>query len=133
MLVKDRFLKKINLLITCFVIFNSNALCSENVLDKLKRYNLSLENTSAVFMQSNGKTIEEGIIYFGKDRIKVDYIKPEKISLILSKKRGMYTNHLLEESEFFNINKSYVKFFLNVFIEDNFLKTQNIKASNDFI
>ena len=36
-----------------------------NVLDKLKRYNLSLENTSAVFMQSNGKTIEEGIIYFG--------------------------------------------------------------------
>ena len=135
MRVKDKFLKKINFFLVFFIFFtfNSNLLLAKNVLDKLKNYNKNLKNTSAIFLQSNDETIEEGIIYFGKERIRIDYIKPEEISIVLSERKGMYINHRLEETEYFNMKKSYVKFFLDIFSKNKYIETKNIRVLNDSI
>ena len=93
MLVKDKFLKKISHLITIVVIFSSPTLIAKDTLIKLLDYNNSLKKTSALFIQSDGKSIEEGIVYFGLNRIKIEYTMPKKITIILSEKKGVYINH----------------------------------------
>ena len=115
MLEKDKFLKKTNKIIICIIVFFSHCLAAQNIQTNLINYNNSLKNTSSLFIQSNGKSIEQGVIYFGIERIKIDYTDPKNLTIILSEKKGVYINHELKESEYFNTNKSYVKFFFNIF------------------
>ena len=89
--------------------------------EKIIKYNNDLKNSSALFLQNDGDSLEEGIIYFGIDRIKINYTKPIKLTLILSEKKGIYTNHELRESQYFNTNKSYIKVFFKILKGDNFL------------
>ena len=42
------------------------------------------------------------------------YEKPQKITIILSEKKGIYINHELEESHFFATKNSYIKIFFDV-------------------
>ncbi|MDC1047115.1 hypothetical protein OAQ96_00350, partial [Alphaproteobacteria bacterium] len=102
MLAKDRFLEKISFLIFLIFIFFSQILVAETTISKILNYNARLVDSSALFIQNDGIEIQEGQIYFGSDRIKIDYKYPEKITIILSEKKGVYINHDLKESEHFN-------------------------------
>ena len=121
MLEKDKFLEKINYLIFLVIILFSQGLIAETLKSKIIKYNNDLKNSSALFLQNDGDSLEEGIIYFGIDRIKINYTKPIKLTLILSEKKGIYTNHELQESQYFNTNKSYIKVFFKILKGDNFL------------
>ena len=110
MLEKDRYLKRINFFIIFLIIFFSSELIAEDEIFKLIDYNQSLKKSSALILQTSEDLISEGTIFFGEERIKVDYSSPNKITIIMSKK-GIYINHELQETQFFNTSKSYVKFF----------------------
>ena len=126
MQAKDKFFEKTKLiiLILCF----SQNLNAENFYEKILNYNNELRNSSASFIQTNINQIQEGVIYFGDERIKIDYNKPEKLTIILSDKKGVYINHGLKESEFFVTKKSYIKNFFNIFQKKNHLKKMYIEG-----
>ena len=125
MRAKDKFLEKISLILLIANLFFSNNLFAENINKKLINYNDKLKNSSAFFIQTNQNTIQEGVIFFGNKRIKIDYTKPQRLTLILSEKKGMYINHELKESQFFNTKKSYIKFFFDIFHSKKY--TEKIK------
>tara|TARA_B100001094_G_scaffold315464_1_gene355480 strand:- start:123 stop:716 length:594 start_codon:yes stop_codon:yes gene_type:complete len=133
MLEKDKFLEKINSLIVVFLVFFPMHLDAANIESKLLKYNNKLQNTSALFIQSSSRSIEEGVIYFGKERIKIDYLEPRKLTIIISEKKGVYIDHDLEESQYFNSNKSYVRVFFKIFNSNNSIDKLNIEVSNNLI
>ena len=111
MLGKGKCLEKTSYLIFLTFVFFSQILVAETTLSKIIDYNTSLVNSSAVFLQNDGVEIQQGQIYFGDNRIKIDYKHPQNLTLILSEKKGVYINHDLKESNYFNTNKSFIKFF----------------------
>ena len=131
MQVKDKFFEKTKLiiLILCF----SQHLNAENFYDKIFNYNNGLKNTSANFIQTNLNHIQEGVIFFGDGRIKINYNNPEKLTIILSDKKGVYINHELQESEFFVTKKSYIKNFFDIIHNKNYLKKISIEEVFDQI
>ena len=131
MLVKDKFLEKISYLIFLTTLLFSQNLIAENIKSKIESYNNELKNSSALFIQSDGESIEEGVIYFGVDRIKIDYLLPQKLTLILSEKKGVYINHALEESQFFNMNNSYIGVFFKILKGEIF--SEKINLSKNYI
>ena len=130
MRVKDKFLGKINLLIFVLGLCFSHNLYAENIYNKIFNYNNSLKNSSASFIQTNSNFVQEGKIFFGKKRIKITYKNPQKLTLILSEKKGMYINHGLKESEFFMTKKSYIKFFFDIFHKKNRMENMIVKRSS---
>ena len=131
MRAKDKFFEKTKLiiLILCF----SQNLNAENLYEKIFNYNDELKNSSANFIQTNINQVQEGIIFFGDERIKIDYHNPEKLTIILSDKKGVYINHKLKESEFFITKKSYIKIFFDIFQKKHHLKNMSIKGVADQI
>ena len=131
MQVKDKFFEKTKLiiLILCF----SQNLNAENFYEKIFNYNDELKNSSVNFIQTNINHIQEGIIFFGDERIKINYSDPEKLTIILSDKKGVYINHGLKESEFFVTKKSYIKNFFNIFQKKNYLKNMYIEGISNQI
>ena len=123
MLVKDRCLEKIKFYIIFLVciLFVTN-IYAQNITNELNKYNYELKNSSISFIQSDGITLEEGKIYIGEERIRVDYFIPNKITIVLSKNKGMYLNHDLEEAQYFKTGKTFVKFFFEIFSEEIFFK-----------
>tara|TARA_Y100001970_G_scaffold223659_1_gene275407 strand:- start:46 stop:645 length:600 start_codon:yes stop_codon:yes gene_type:complete len=123
MLVKDKCLEKIKsyiIFLVC-ILFVTN-IYAQNITNELNRYNYELKNSSMSFIQSDGITLEEGKIYIGEERIKVDYFIPNKITIVLSNNKGMYLNHDLEEAQYFKTGKTFVKFFFEIFSEEIFFK-----------
>ena len=57
------------------------------------------------------------------ERIKIDYNNPEKLTIILSDKKGVYINHKLQESEFF-LTKIASNCKRNEFLWPNLLRSQ---------
>ncbi|MDC0193200.1 outer-membrane lipoprotein carrier protein LolA [Pelagibacteraceae bacterium] len=133
MQAKDKFLEKINFLILLMSLFFSHALYAENVYEKIFNYNDKLKNSSVNFIQTNLNDVQEGVIFFGDKRIKINYKKPQKITIILSEKKGIYINHELEESQFFATKNSYIKFLFDVFHKKKYLKNITIEESDDKI
>ena len=138
MLEKDKFLEKTSYLIFLFLFFFSQILVAETTISKILNYNSNLINSSALFIQSDGIEIQEGEIYFGSNRIKIDYKYPQNLTLILSEKKGVYINHSLRDSQYFNTNKSFVKFFFKLlkgseFAEQPKVEGGFIKINDSFI
>ena len=130
MLEKDTYSKKIkfkNLFFFLFIFFNfKNALGEEvkkNIIDHIN----SLNNFSAKFIQSNESGIEEGIIYIGENRIKVEYKLPSKVTIIMDERKSMYFNKDLQEVEYFNTKKSEANIFFQILKNKNFLDDAKIK------
>ncbi len=123
---KDKYLKNISIVIITIVILSKNLL-AENIKLRLLDYNNGLKNSSMSFIQTDNKTIEEGNVFIGNDRIKVEYNSPKKITIVISEKKGMYVNHKLEETQFFNTNKSFIKFFFKMFKEKNFFNDLTVR------
>ena len=131
MRVKDKFFEKTKLII--LILFFSQNLNAENFYDKIFNYNNGLRNSSANFIQTNINHTQEGAIFFGDGRIKINYINPEKLTIILSDKKGVYINHELKESEFFATKKSYIKNFFDIIHNKNHLKKISIEEVFDQI
>ena len=116
---KDKFLKKkFNLKffsILIFIIFFSQNLISEELEYKIKKYVKNLNLFSSKFIQSNGTSLEEGLIYIKNTKIRLDYFYPDR-TLKISKKKGVYINHELKEEEFFSTEKNIVKIFYDIFL-----------------
>ena len=130
MQVKDKFLEKINLLVFILVLCFSHNLYAKNIYEKVFNYNDTLKNSTANFIQTNVNYLQEGLIFFGDKRIKIIYKKPQKITIILSEKKGIYINHELKESQFFATRNSYIKFLFDVFHNKEYLKNIVVKKSN---
>ena len=138
MLGKDKFLEKISYLIFLISIFFSKVLVAETITSKIINYNTNLINSSALFIQNDGIEIQEGEIYFGSDRIKMDYKHPINLTLVLSERKGVYINHNLKESQYFNTDKSFIKFFFkflknNEFVNKPKVEKNFIKINDGFI
>ena len=97
MRVKDKFLEKINFLILIFSLCLSHKLYAENIYEKVFNYNDSLKNSSMNFIQTTFQDLQEGEVFFGDERIKINYNNPQKLTIIFSEKKGVYINHELEE------------------------------------
>ena len=126
---KDKFLEKTSFLIFLIFIFFSQILVAETTISKILKYNASLINSSAAFIQNDGKEIQEGKIYFGSNRIKIDYKYPQSLTLILSEKKGVYINHNLKESQYFNTKKSFINFFFKLLKSNNFAEKPKVEES----
>ena len=124
---KDRFLEKTSYLIFLICIFFSQSLIAETTISKIVNYNATLVNSSALFIQNDGIEIQEGEIYFGLDRIKMNYKYPQNLTLILSERKGVYINHNLKESQYFNTDKSFIKFFFKLLKGSEFAKKPEIE------
>ena len=138
MLGKDKYLEKTSYLIFLILIFFSNVLTAQTTISKILNYNASLVNSSANFIQNNGIEIQEGKIYFGNDRIKIDYKHPQNITLVLSETKGVYINHNLQETQYFNTNKSFIRFFFKLLKSSTFqekpkVEEKLIKINDSFI
>ena len=133
MLVKDKFLEKTNLIVLIISLCFSYNLYAEDIHEKIYNYNNTLKNSSANFIQTDNSDLQEGIIYFGNKRIKITYSNPQNITIILSEKKGIYTNHQLKESEFFSTKKSYIKIFFDIFNNKKFLEKTIMTRSNNQI
>jgi len=137
MLEKDRFLEKTSYLIFLIFICFAKVLVAETTISKIINYNTNLINSSALFIQNDGIEIQEGEIYFGSDRIKMDYKNPQNLTLILSERKGVYINHNLKESQYFNTNKSFIKIFFkllkgNVFMQKPKIEEGFVKINDNF-
>ena len=127
MLEKGRFSKNLRkFLLVLAVFFSTKTAVAENLEKKVISYNSNLKNSSANFIQTDGETVEEGVVFIGPSRIRFDYKNPENISIVLSEKRGMYVNHELREAQFFSTNKTIVGIFFQILSSDSFLKTSDI-------
>lgn len=133
MQVKDKFLEKFNFLFFIFSLCISQNLYAEKIHENIFNYNDSLKNSSVSFIQTTPQKLQEGEIFFGEKRIKIDYNNPQKLTIILSNKKGIYINHELEESEFFLTNKSYIKIFFDIFHNKNYVKKMTLKQSSNQI
>ena len=129
MLVKDKFLGKINFLIFFISLCFAYKLYAENINQVIIEYNEGLKNTSAHFIQTNQNSVQEGLIYFGNKRIKINYQNPKSLTIILSENKGMLTNHELRETQFFATKKSYVKFFFDILHNKEYAEKIIIKKS----
>ena len=134
-LVKDKFLKKDKLIFFLKIILLTflTKILFANTADKkdiLINYVQNIKNFSANFIQSDGQSIEEGIVYIGEDRIRVDYLNPSKISIVLAQDKAMYVNYDLKEVQYFDPQDSAAGVFINIFKNNFFLEDANIDIKN---
>ena len=134
-LVKDKFLKK-NKLIFFFriilLVFLTKLLFADTTdkKDILINYVQNIKNFSANFIQSDGQSVEEGIVYIGENRIRVDYLNPSKISIVMNQDKAMYVNYDLKEVQYFDPQDSAAGVFINIFKNNLFLEDANIDIKN---
>ena len=134
-LVKDKFLKKnklIHFFIIIVLIFLTKLLFA-NTIDKknsLINYVQNIKNFSANFVQSDGQSIEEGRVYIGKDRIRIDYFNPSKITIVMDQDKAMYVNYDLGEVQYFDPQNSTAGVFINIFKNNFFLEGASIDIEN---
>jgi hypothetical protein len=122
------FLKKNKNLyyIILVIIFSfKNSLAADDNINQIIKYLSSINNFSVSFIQEDVDNISEGKISVGDQRIRVDYLSPSKIIIILSKNKGMYYNIELDEDEFFDTRDTSAWFFFEIFNNPNFFLESN--------
>ena len=129
---KEVSLKKINKFFISYIFiifivfsFSVKTLGNENINKKITNYLHNIKEFSSGFIQSNGKTIEEGKLYLKNNRLKINYISPSNIIIIITEKKGMYFNQDLEEVQYFNPRKSISKIFFQIFFDKYFFNDTN--------
>ena len=137
-LVKDKFLKKNKLIFFLKIILLTflTKLLFANTADKkdiLINYVQNIKNFSANFIQSDGQSVEEGMIYIGENRIRVDYLNPSKIRIVMDQDKAMYVNYDLKEVQYFDPQDSTAGVFINIFKNNFFLDSVSIDIKNENI
>ena len=129
MQAKEMFLNRINKKSLIIILFLGALIC-EQILAKelpltrgtLNDYIQKSNEFSAQFLQNSSESLSEGFLYLDKKRIKIEYIRPSKITIILSESKAMYFNHNLDEVEYFNPTKTIGNVFYQIFYDNNFFK-----------
>ena len=137
MLAKEMFLKKINKIFLIFVVTNIIFLCQSLLAEVSKKdilnYLSNIDEFESNFIQSDENSIEEGLLYLKNKRIKIQYISPSKIQIIISKNKGMYFNQDLEEVEYFSTKNSIAEYFYKIFFNINFLDDASFRVEKSFL
>ena len=130
MRVRDMFSKNEKYLsfffIILFLILSLKVESNTNVKNKISNYLNSIQNFSASFIQSDNQTLSEGKVYIGKKRVRVEYLSPSKILIVLDEDKAMYYNYDLEEDQFFNPKKTNAWFFYDIFRNPYFFEDSKI-------
>ena len=132
MLVEEMLLKKIKLIkfIVFFLIIFlfKQTLGSEIKKREIIQYLENLKFFSSSFIQQNDLSIEEGELFIGEKRIRVEYSNPSKILIILDENKAMYYNYDLDEDQFFNPKDTSAWFFFEIFKNPNFFLKSEIQT-----
>ena len=134
------FLKQINRKSLIFVFLLGTLIC-EQVLAKdliLKKNSLNdyikkSNEFSAQFIQASNESLSDGFLYLDRERIKIEYINPSKITIILTETKAMYFNHDLNEVEYFNPTKTIGNIFYQIFYDNNFFKKTQLMIQTNSI
>ena len=140
------FLKKISRRSLILVLFLATLICGQvlakNLIvtgNSLSDYVKKTNEFSAQFIQASNESLSDGFLYLHRERIKIDYINPSKITLILTQSKAMYFNDDLDEVEYFNPTKTIGNIFYQIFYDNDFFKksklliqTNSITAVKDF-
>ena len=140
MQAKEMFLKQINRKLLIHVLFLGALTCSQ-VLAKdliLKKNSLNdyikkSNEFSAQFIQASNESLSDGFLYLDRERIKIEYINPSKITIILTETKAMYFNHDLNEVEYFNPTKTIGNIFYQIFYDNNFFKKTQLMIQTNSI
>jgi len=126
----EAFLKKINkfmfivfrfIPLIIIIFFSTNPLKAQSK-EKIYNYIQTLNSFSSSFIQTENSSNSEGRLFVNNSRIKIQYLSPSNIEIIIAKNKGMYFNRDLEEVEFFNPKDSIGEIFYNVFFNQKFLE-----------
>ena len=104
---------------------------SEGFSEYVINYFSSINNFSAKFIQSDGKTIEEGKLYIGEERLRIEYENPNKILIILDKNKAMFHNYSLDETEFFNPKDTPALFSVKIFKNQDYFYNMEINLNDN--
>jgi len=138
---KEVFLKKINkifIILFCGYMINLHILtevvASENNLKKnIINYFKNIDEFSSLFFQSSAKGIEEGELFLKNKRIRIQYLLPSNILIIVAEKKAMYFNQDLEEVEYFNPQKTIANVFFKFFYDQSFFDNSVFKEKENSI
>ncbi len=138
MQAKEMFLKQISRKSLILVLLLGALICEQVVAKDLilKRNSLNdyikkSNEFSSQFIQASNESLSDGFLYLDRERIKIEYINPSKITIILTKSKAMYFNHDLNEVEYFNPTKTIGNIFYQIFYDNNFFnKTQLMIQTN---
>ena len=132
MLVEEMLLKKIKsikFIVFFLIIFLfKQTLGSEIKKREIIQYLENLKFFSSSFIQQNDLSIEEGELFIGEKRIRVEYSNPSKILIILDENKAMYYNYDLDEDQFFNPKDTSAWFFFEIFKNPNFFLKSEIQT-----
>ena len=138
MRVRDMFSKNeknlyyFYIVISLFISFHVKA--NEDIKIRILNHFNSLQNFSASFIQKDNANLSEGKFYIGKLRVRVEYLYPTKILIVLDEDKAMYYNYELEEDEFFNPKNTNAWFFYNIFRNPHFFeKSKLLIKQNEII
>ena len=120
----EKYLYYFYIVLSLIVSFNVEA--NEDTKIKILNHFNSLQNFSASFIQNDSTNLSEGKFYIGKHRVRVEYLYPTKILIILDEDKAMYYNYELEEDEFFNPKNTNAWFFYDVFRNPYFFKDSKL-------
>ena len=123
--------KNIILIIIFYQIYFINTAFAESKTEIIN-YILGINNFSSKFIQTENESFSEGNFYLQNNRLKVEYLQPSSIEIILAKNKAMYFNKDLQEVEYFNPNKTIAKIFYEVFNNELFFTDANLKSKNAF-
>ena len=123
--------KNIILIIIFYQIYFLNTAFAESKTEIIN-YILGINNFSSKFIQTENESFSEGNFYLQNNRLKVEYLQPSSIEIILAKNKAMYFNKDLQEVEYFNPNKTIAKIFYDVFNNEFFFTDANLKSKNAF-
>ena len=128
---KDMLLRKNKIIIFLFFIFFNNKLVSQDIkITNLNNYIEGLRGFSATFIQESENIINEGQLFIGNNRVRVEYYNPSKILIILDDNKAMYYNYDLDEVEFFNPKNTTAWYFFEIFKNKQFLDKSKISSEN---
>ena len=76
------------IVISLFISFHVKA--NEDIKIRILNHFNSLQNFSASFIQKDNTNLSEGKFYIGKHRVRVEYLYPTKILIVLDEDKAMY-------------------------------------------
>lgn len=138
---KEMFSKQANKKFLILFSILGTLFCMQVIANDLVQTKISLNDYikksnefSAQFIQVSNESLSDGFLYLDRERIKIEYLKPSKITIILTQSKAMYFNHDLDEVEYFNPKNTIGNFFYQIFYDNNFFKeTKLIIKTNSII
>ena len=119
-----------------FLFICPQLIFAKNFIEQdISKYLDSLKDFSCNFIQANPDgTVSEGSLIYSKNKIRINYITPSKITFIAKKNKAMYYNEDLMELHYFNPNKTAFNIFKSFFNLNKMPKdTYNITSNNNVI